>query len=71
VAWFYRVLRNAVIDHYRRNGAATRGLENFAREVETREAATPDVHEAVCRCVNELASRHLGEQRRRARLSRP
>ena len=33
VAWFYRTLRNAVIDHHRRTGAAGRGLEAFAREL--------------------------------------
>ena len=26
IAWFYRTLRNAVIDHYRRNGARNRAL---------------------------------------------
>ncbi len=26
VAWFYRLLRNAVVDHYRRRGAAGRAL---------------------------------------------
>lgn len=55
VAWFYRVLRNATIDHYRRGGAAARALESFARELETHEDATPEVHAVVCRCVGELA----------------
>ena len=26
VAWFYRALRNAVVDYYRRNGARSRAL---------------------------------------------
>src|SRR5919204_3126803 len=34
VAWFYRVLRNAVVDHMRRRGSAQRALESFAAEVE-------------------------------------
>src|SRR5947209_19107780 len=33
-AWFYRMLRNAIIDRFRRRGAAERALESFARELE-------------------------------------
>src|SRR4249920_3664113 len=32
VAWFYRVLRNATIDHYRHRGSTDRALEGWARE---------------------------------------
>lgn len=56
VPWFYRTLRNAVIDQYRRKGAATRALEAFAREVETQAAAPPDVAAEICACVNRLAA---------------
>jgi len=31
-AWFYRVLRNAVIDHYRREGSRSRAVERLAAE---------------------------------------
>jgi RNA polymerase sigma-70 factor (ECF subfamily) len=54
VAWFYRVLRNAVIDHQRARGSAERGLTAFAGEVADAEVPTPDVHEAVCKCVVRL-----------------
>ena len=30
IAWFYRMLRNAVIDHYRRRGTRDRALEALA-----------------------------------------
>lgn len=55
VAWFYRSLRNAVIDSYRRKGAAARRLENLAREME--EATEPDAEltQSVCKCVSRLA----------------
>src|SRR3954465_5458701 len=33
VAWFYRVLRNAVIDHYRRGGASERALATLTRKL--------------------------------------
>jgi RNA polymerase sigma factor (sigma-70 family) len=34
VPWFYRVLRNAAVDQFRRRGAAARALESFARELD-------------------------------------
>ncbi len=55
VAWFYRVLRNAVIDHYRRHAAKDRKLEAFAAELETTAASTAEVQRAVCQCVSTLA----------------
>ena len=56
VAWFYRVLRNAVIDHYRRRGTASRTLTAFAEELD-RSPATPgaEMNDAVCACVRTLA----------------
>jgi RNA polymerase sigma-70 factor (ECF subfamily) len=51
VAWFYRVLRNAIIDHYRRTGATERKLEAFAQEPEQDE----ELHRVVCKCVASLA----------------
>ena len=55
IAWFYRVLRNAVIDHHRRHQARRQALESFARELEEATPA-PDVHDEVCRCVLGAAS---------------
>jgi RNA polymerase sigma-70 factor (ECF subfamily) len=54
VAWFYRSLRNAVIDHYRRRGTAQRGLEAFADELRADEPGE-EVRGVVCRCVARLA----------------
>jgi len=56
VPWFYRVLRNAAIDRLRRRGTAARGLEAFARELETHESAPPELEEAICGCVTRLAA---------------
>jgi len=54
IGWFYRVLRNAIVDHYRRQAITTKRLEALAAEPE------PVVDEAelratVCKCVAELA----------------
>ena len=55
VPWFYRTLRNAAIDQYRRRGATDRALAAFARELESRETAAPDVAAEICACVTRLA----------------
>lgn len=55
VAWFYRVLRNAVVDHHRRHASAARAIEAFGRELD--EAVVPDdVRDAICGCVSLLAT---------------
>jgi RNA polymerase sigma-70 factor (ECF subfamily) len=54
VAWFYRVLRNAVTDHFRRADVARRGNAALAREVEA-EIAPEEFHEAICGCIRTLA----------------
>jgi RNA polymerase sigma factor (sigma-70 family) len=55
VGWFYRVLRNAVIDHQRRTAAVDRRLDAFAAELEVTRPGGDEVHGAVCRCVGQLA----------------
>jgi RNA polymerase sigma-70 factor (ECF subfamily) len=55
VAWFYRVLRNAIIDHHRRGGASQRALAALASELEAQVEPDLDTRNAVCRCVTSLA----------------
>ena len=64
VAWFYRVLRNAVVDHHRRNDAASRGLETLARELEEHTEPLPDDRASVCRCLAALTAELPPEQAR-------
>lgn len=52
VAWFYRILRNAVIDHYRRRAARARAHEAFA--VEAPQAYEPEIKAAVCQCIGDV-----------------
>ena len=56
IPWFYRTLRNAAVDQFRRRGAADRAHEAFARELETHEAPAPEMEEEICACVSRLAS---------------
>ncbi|MCY1016888.1 RNA polymerase sigma factor [Pyxidicoccus sp. MSG2] len=53
VTWFYRLLRNALVDHYRRQAAEGRALEREAREA-TEATEDPELKSAVCACVGEL-----------------
>ena len=53
VGWFYRVLRNAIIDHHRRTAAAHRREEAFTREAEA--GLDEELHGVVCKCVAQLA----------------
>ena len=55
VPWFYRTLRNAAIDQFRRRGAADRAVEAFARELETHEHPTVEMAREICACVSRLA----------------
>ena len=52
-AWFYRVLRNAVVDQARRRSSASRRLEAFAAELVP--DASDEIERQVCQCVNRLA----------------
>lgn len=54
VAWFYRLLRNAVIDHYRHRASAARALDAWGREFA--EAHQPDaaLSQEICQCVSSL-----------------
>jgi RNA polymerase sigma factor (sigma-70 family) len=56
VPWFYRTLRNAAIDRFRRQGAADRALNVFARELETAETVSDETRSQVCQCISRLAT---------------
>jgi RNA polymerase sigma factor (sigma-70 family) len=52
VAWFYRLLRNALVDQYRSTGSEARALEVEAREASG--AIEPELRDAVCACMTQL-----------------
>jgi RNA polymerase sigma-70 factor (ECF subfamily) len=53
VAWFYRILRNAVIDHYRHRAVEDHALELWAKDLAE---ATPDprTEEIACECIGHV-----------------
>ena len=55
--WFYKVLRNAIVDHRRRAAIAERRTERYGggdRELAQAEH-DEELHRVVCKCVGELA----------------
>jgi RNA polymerase sigma-70 factor (ECF subfamily) len=56
VPWFYRVLRNAVVDRVRRRAVSDRALAAFAKELESADRPSPDLHREICACVGRLAA---------------
>ena len=57
LAWFYRVLRNAIVDHYRRTGAEARAMERYAAETDDIVLpADAELLDVVCGCVRSLVT---------------
>jgi RNA polymerase sigma-70 factor (ECF subfamily) len=58
VPWFYRILRNAVADHYRSKGLESRRAEKLLSELHARGedvmASPPEWDAAVCACFRGL-----------------
>jgi RNA polymerase sigma factor (sigma-70 family) len=52
VAWFYRLLRNAMIDSYRRHASRERALEAWTGELEISAQPSPDLQNEVCACLH-------------------
>ena len=52
VAWFYRILRNAVTDHYRRRAARTSAHEAFSTEAPV--SYETEVAQTACACIGDV-----------------
>lgn len=55
IAWFFRLLRNAVIDRHRRDAALGRRLAALAAELDATVEPDVELRGAVCQCVARLA----------------
>jgi len=54
VPWFYRVLRNSVVDYYRQSGRNEEELSGILADFEAHSKAAPDRENEICQCVNPL-----------------
>jgi RNA polymerase sigma factor (sigma-70 family) len=52
VAWFYRVLRNAIVDHHRHHAVDVRFRTAVSKE--SPPAEDPELEKAVCQCVKRI-----------------
>lgn len=52
IAWFYRILRNAVTDYYRRRATRAKALDAVA--VELPKAYEPEIKATVCECIGDV-----------------
>ena len=56
IGWFYRVLRNAIIDHRRRQTTADKHIDRYAVDADAIGERDDELYGVVCKCVGELAS---------------
>ncbi len=54
--WFYRALRNAIIDRQRKSGTEERALAAWGAEAERSAPASDEASPRVCRCVARIAA---------------
>ena len=61
VAWFYRILRNALIDHYRRTAIRDKGDAEYAAE--TPLTYEPELEQTACACIGDVIRDLKGDYR--------
>jgi len=54
VAWFYRSLRNALVDHWRRTESERRAIDRAGGDAQEEPAADPELMRTACECVTAL-----------------
>jgi RNA polymerase sigma factor (sigma-70 family) len=54
VAWFYRLLRNSLIDYYRRQGTEQRAMESLARDAVNEVEMDIELDQTLCACLKDI-----------------
>ncbi len=72
VPWFYHILRNLLVDHYRHNAALRRLKDQMAADADTATGIDEELFQATYPCVNDVAASlkpEYGELIRRVELA--
>lgn len=56
IGWFYRVLRNAIVDNARRRSVANKQLEALAMDTEANGTRDDELRRVICKCIGDLAN---------------
>ncbi|HEY2093246.1 MAG TPA: sigma-70 family RNA polymerase sigma factor [Thermoanaerobaculia bacterium] len=56
VAWFYQLLRNSIIDQYRRRATRSKALDALALELKDAVEPPPELRDTICDCVSAIAA---------------
>ena len=54
IAWFYRLLRNAVIDHYRSQDSRNRVFQEWPERLDVPDTNAESVKNEICYCVSHI-----------------
>jgi RNA polymerase sigma factor (sigma-70 family) len=54
VAWFYQLLRNALIDYYRRKSTEQKAFEKLSQLAIEEAVSDPELERIVCLCIHDL-----------------
>lgn len=54
VVWFYQILKNVLIDHYRASAAEKRKYNHFVHEMEHAIEIPDEIEAEICKCMSEL-----------------
>jgi hypothetical protein len=68
VPWFYRVLRNAVIDHYRHRSVSANAMEVWGRDFTKSQEPEAELWQEICQCVSGLLTTLKPEYRDALRI---
>src|SRR5262249_1310360 len=63
LSWFYRVLRNSIVDYYRQNGRTSQELSGVITDLDSLGKAAPEADNEICQCVHPLLSNLKPEYR--------
>lgn len=50
--WFYRIVNNAITDHYRHRAIVPKYLEAYAHEIDT--SVAPEERDLICQCIRDV-----------------